>query len=177
MLTINYLHKFFDFVQDNNWFDDYNFWLSGSFPKVVKGELLEVCDMDIGFVNKNNCHNKKEITTIIHACKKYMEDIDICYRPSLNTDLQERGLDAIWTSNQFWGDEKTWPTKQNYQAWRVKRYRPSELWYLIDKELIIEYKLWPLEKHIERVIDGLEYAKPILLNNYLKEEKYHDSTC
>tara|TARA_R110001592_G_scaffold191311_3_gene437471 strand:+ start:124 stop:657 length:534 start_codon:yes stop_codon:yes gene_type:complete len=176
MLTIKHLYKFCDFIKDSNWIEDYNFWLLGSFPKVVNGELPEVRDIDIAIVNKHDCHNKKEITAIIYECKKCIENTDIYYRPNLNKDLQERGLDTIWTSNQFWGDKETWPTKQNYQAWRVKRYRPLELWYLVENKLNITYKLWPNEKHVERVIDGLDYAKPILLNNYIKEEKYNDST-
>jgi len=182
MLTVKYLHKFCTFIKDSNWIEDYDFWLLGSFPKAVIGEDIKPIDMDVAIVNKYNCHNKKEISDILLKCMLYMkEDLDIYYRPELNKDLQERGLDAIWTSNQFWGDKETWPTKKNYQGWRVKNYRPLELWYLIfadrywssntTNNLEIQYKLWPNEKHVERVIDGHQYAKPILLNDYIKHEK------
>ena len=125
--------------------------------------------MDIAVVSKDGYHNKNEISIILSKCMLHMDQrLDIYYRPNLNKDLQERGFDAIWTSNKFWGDEETWPTKENYQ--------PLELWYLVENKIQIKRKLWPLEKHIERVLDGLTYSKPLLLNNYIKEEKYYGST-
>lgn len=182
MLTVNYLHKFCTFIKDSGWIEDYDFWLLGSFPKAVVGEDIKPIDMDVAVVNKYNCHNKIKISNILSKCMLYMkEDLDIYYRPELNKDLQKNGLSAIWTSNQFWGKKTSWPNKQNYQGWRVKNHRPLELWYLIfadsywssntTNNLEIQYKLWPNEKHIERVIDGHQYAKPILLNDYIKHEK------
>ena len=174
MLKINDLHKFCKFIEKTNWLEEYDFWLLGSFPKVVQGELPEANDIDVAVVNKNNHHDKNKISDILSKCVSYRnQKLDIYYRPGLNYDLKNRGLDAIWTSTQFWGAEKTWPTKETYQGWRVKNYRPLELWYLLENKIQITYKLWPLEKHIERVIDGHIYAKPILLNNYIKEEKHH----
>lgn len=197
MLDINQFYTIYNFIKNKGWFDEYNFWLLGSFPNIINGNLKHSFDIDIAFVHKDNCHNKNKIKQIIKQCNDAMSHIkidinnipdkyrvrgidlklekksilDIYYRPNLNKDLQERGLDTIWTSNQFWGDKSSWPTRQNYQAWRVKNFQPLELWYLKNNQLDIYFKLWPSEKHIERVIDGHIYEKPILLNNYNKEEK------
>ena len=171
LLTDKYLHKFCNFIEGSNWIQGYDFWLLGSFPKVLDRTLPAVRDMDIAVVSKDGYHNKNEISIILSKCMLHMDQrLDIYYRPNLNKDLQERGFDAIWTSNKFWGDEETWPTKENYQSWRVKNYQPLELWYLVENKIQIKRKLWPLEKHIERVLDGLTYSKPLLLNNYIKEE-------
>ena len=172
LLTDKYLHKFCNFIEGSNWIQDYDFWLLGSFPKVLDRTLPAVRDMDIAVVSKDGYHNKNEISIILSKCMLHMDQrLDIYYRPNLNKDLQERGFDAIWTSNKFWGDEETWPTKENYQSWRVKNYRPLELWYNNNDKLEIRYVLFPTEKHIERILDGHVYAKPILLNIYIKEEK------
>jgi len=171
LLTDKYLHKFCNFIEGSNWIQDYDFWLLGSFPKVLDRTLPAVRDMDIAVVSKDGYHNKNEISNMLSKCILHMgQGLDIYYRPNLNNDLKEKGMDTIMTSNQFWGDIEKWPTKQNYQSWRVKNYRPLELWYSNDDKLEVRYVLFPLEKHIERVIDGHVYAKPILLNNYIKKE-------
>ena len=140
-------------IEDSNWIEDYDFWLLGSFPKVLDGTLLEARDIDIAVVSNDDYHNKNKISNMLSKCILHMgQGLDIYYRPNLNNDLKE------------------WPTKQNYQSWRVKNYRPLELWYSNDDKLEVRYVLFPLEKHIERVIDGHVYAKPILLNNYIKKE-------
>ena len=51
MVTVKHLHKFCNFIKESNWIEDYDFWLLGSFPKVVEGELPEVRDIDIAIVN------------------------------------------------------------------------------------------------------------------------------
>mgnify|MGYP003139418650 CR=1 FL=1 len=93
MLKINDLHKFCKFIEKTNWLEEYDFWLLGSFPKVVKGELPEANDIDVAVVNKNNHHDKNKISDILSKCVSHRnQKLDIYYRPGLNHDLMQYGL-------------------------------------------------------------------------------------
>lgn len=163
MPNLERFNKWLEIVETKEWFNEFEFYITGSFINHIKEtkHMWPTWDVDIVLTKKEGQIDHQLIKKILLECLGVA-----LIKCSFYMDISYQQKEDIWGIQE----NQSLNTKEKHIVKYVKFTNRGH------KELIQDlwevHRVFPLQKHINRVNFGFRYEEPLSLSEY--REKYYN---